>query len=99
MLIVAGTFTVKPHKIDEAIAAMQEMAAATQREEGCIHYQFYQDITHSSTFLVYERWQSAEALAAHMDTPHMAQLRSKIPDLLARLPEVKRYEATEIESS
>lgn len=94
MLIISGTFQIKPDKIDEAKAAMQEMATATQSEEGCIHYQFYQDIQEPTTFLIYEEWDNSEALAAHGDTPHMAVLRSKMPDIVASPPNVNRYEAT-----
>ena len=92
MLIVAGTFQIKEEKVAEAIAAMQEMATATQREDGCIHYQFYQDIQEATIFLVYEEWESAEALAAHSQTPHMAVLQGIMPNIVAAPPKVNRYE-------
>ena len=94
MLIVAATVQVKTGKIEEARSAMQEMAVATRQEEGCIHYQFYQDIQDPTIFLAYEEWESAEALAAHSETPHMAVLQSKMPDMVTAPPDVKRYQVS-----
>ena len=80
-------------RIDAVIDAMKEMAAATQKEDGCIHYQFYQDINDPVLFLVFEKWESTAALEAHMDTPHMAVLRTQMPDLLGGPMDVQRFEA------
>ena len=95
MLIVAATVQIQPDKIDEAISAMQEMAEATQSEDGCIRYQFYQDIQEPTTFLAYEEWRDDAALAAHNETPHMAVLQSKMPGIVVGPVDVKRYEVGE----
>lgn len=92
MIIIAGTFSVKPDKVDEAIGAMQEMATASQQEEGCVQYQFYRDMVESNQFFLYEEWESAEALAAHSETPHMAVLQSQIPQFVTAPPAIQRYE-------
>ena len=80
MLIVAGTIPVIPEKIEEAKAVATVMAKATQAEEGCLEYHFYSNVENPETFLVFERWESEAALAAHSDTPHMAEFRSKIAE-------------------
>lgn len=95
MIIVAGSIPIKPEMREEAIAAALEMAAETQKEEGCIEYQFYADISDPNRFLVFERWASGEALAAHFGTAHMAAFRQKIPSFVAGPSNIYRYEAGE----
>ncbi len=95
MIIVSGTIPVQPDKRDEAIAAAQEMVAATVQENGCHHYQFYSSIDDPNLFRVYEEWESMEALQAHFETPHMATFRQKLPNLVAGPGKIKRFEADE----
>ena len=37
----------------------------------------------ADTFLVIEKWESPEALAAHARSPHMAEYAAKTKDLIA----------------
>ncbi len=94
MLIVAGKIPVNPDKIEEAKAVATVMAKATQQEEGCIEYHFYSNVEDPGTFLVFEKWESEEALKAHFETPHMAEFRSKLPGLVAGPGDVWRYEVS-----
>lgn len=94
MLIVSGTLQIRADKREEAVAAAVAMATATQAEVGCLTYNFYADLTDPTRFLVYEEWESAEALAAHSQTPHMAIFRAQMAQLAAAPTAIKRYEAT-----
>lgn len=96
MIIVSGTVQVKADKIAEVKHALQVMVSATRKEEGCIHYQFYQDIDDPTIFLFYEEWSSEETLAAHAKSPHMGVLQSQIPEFVVAPPKAKRFEATEL---
>lgn len=91
MLVVAGKIPVQADKVEEAKAAATIMAQATQQEEGCLEYHFYSNVEDPTTFLVFERWESDEALAAHFKTPHMAEFRQKLPDLVAGAGEIYKY--------
>ncbi len=97
MIIVAGTILVKPEKYADAVAAMSAMSAETQKEVGCISYQFYEDITTPNKFLVYEIWESTDALKAHSQSAHMAVLRTQLPDVVAAPPDIHRYRAEEFD--
>lgn len=90
MLIVAGTIKISAEHREAAMAAAQTMAAATQQEDGCLEYQFYEHISEPSTFLVFERWESADHLAAHFETAHMAVFRSAIQGIVVAR-DIKRY--------
>ena len=92
MLIIAGKIKIRADKHDEAVAAALAMAAATQQEEGCIEYQFYEDLSEPNTFLIFERWESDAHLAAHFQTPHMATFREIIPTVVAGPGELYKYE-------
>ena len=98
MIIVAGHILIKPEKYTDAVAAMSAMATETQKEEGCVTYQFYEDITTPNRFVVYEIWESAETLKAHGESAHMAEFRKLIPDAVAAPPDIRRYKAEEIKS-
>src|SRR5689334_20696462 len=40
--------------------------AATRKEKGCIAYELNQDLDDPRQFVFYEKWQSVDALAAHL---------------------------------
>lgn len=92
MIVIAGQFPVQPDTREEAVATALEMAAATQQEPGCIRYDFHASLADPNLFLIFEEWETAEALAAHFQTPHMAVFRQKLPRLTAGRGWIKRYE-------
>lgn len=92
MIVIAGSIPIKAEKREEAVAAALVMAAATQKEEGCHAYQFYSDLADPNTIFIFEEWENEEPLAAHMETPHMAEFRKVIPQVVAGPMALKKYE-------
>jgi quinol monooxygenase YgiN len=84
---------------ETAVAAALEMSAASEREAGCKTYRFYTDLADANTVFIFEEWESAEALAAHFETAHMADFRQKLPALLASEPEILQYEVSDVRSA
>ena len=78
------------------MAAALKMSAASEAESGCRAYRFYSDLRDANTFLLYEEWESEEALAAHFKTPHMAEFQAQLPDIIASEPAINRYVATQM---
>ncbi len=72
MIIVHGTFPIAPERREEALGAVGVMASATREEPGCISYEFYVGLSDPDTLLLFQEWDSMEALVDHFDTPHMA---------------------------
>jgi len=66
MLIVAGHFDVKPERREEFIAERLETVRTSRGENGCISYAFSPDPLDPGRVLLFERWESKEALAAHL---------------------------------
>ena len=99
MIVIAGTAKINPEMRAEAIAASIEMAAASQKETGCKSYRFYTELEDENTIFIFEEWESAEALAAHFETTHMATFRQKLPSFLAGEPQILQYEVVDVKSA
>ena len=96
MIVIAGQIPIRADKREEAVAAALEMAAATQQEAGCISYDFHASLADPNLILVFEEWETAEALQAHFETPHMAVFRQKLPNIVAGKGKLKRYEVASV---
>lgn len=70
MIIIQGTARFEPAHMDALRPAAAAMTAATRAEAGCIAYHFAEDLTDPGLVHIIERWESQDALAAHMVAPH-----------------------------
>jgi quinol monooxygenase YgiN len=91
MVIVAGTITLDAAKRAQLEAAFDRMRAATLKETGCLEYQAYTDRKDASTVLMFEKWESEEALRAHFATPHMAEFGAALAQVGVTGSNVKKY--------
>lgn len=66
MLIVAGTLEVDPSSRDDFINSRKAAMLASRAEPGCIAYVFSVDPIELGRVQLFERWESKEALAAHL---------------------------------
>ncbi|HJN51537.1 MAG: putative quinol monooxygenase [Pseudomonadales bacterium] len=92
MIIVHGTFPVKADLRDEALTLMRQMAVASQTEDGCISYEFYVGLSQPNSLLLFQEWESVEALQNHFETKHMAEFLKELPDVLDGEVSTRRYE-------
>lgn len=86
-----------PERVDEALDVLREAVPVVRAEAGCLAYDVHtlhedastgHEAPEPGTLLLTERWASREALDAHMTEPGIAILRSKLPAVTARRPEV-----------
>jgi quinol monooxygenase YgiN len=54
----------------EVLAAVQQLAAASRQEPGCISYIPHELTGDSSLVMIYEQYRDEAALEAHRATPH-----------------------------
>jgi quinol monooxygenase YgiN len=66
MVIVGGAFEVDPAERDAFIAARHEGIRTSRGEGGCLEYAFAADPLDSGRVLLFERWESQEALDVHL---------------------------------
>ena len=92
MIHVLAILTAKPGMRDAVLTAFRANMPAVRAEQGCIEYGPAIDLEGfgpvqtplgPDTFVVIEKWESAEALKAHAAAPHMAAYAAKTRDLLA----------------
>lgn len=91
MIVVAGTVPVKPERREDAVRVALAMAEATRAEAGCLDYRFYAELADPNTFLIFEEWESDEALAKHFETEHMRAFQASLPGMVGGAPSVHRY--------
>jgi quinol monooxygenase YgiN len=87
MLIVAGTLDVDPGDRDEFLAGRRDAVLSTRSEPGCLEYAFSADVVDPGTVRVFERWETKEALAHHLEAvgrarPAGAAIEVKVRELL-----------------
>jgi quinol monooxygenase YgiN len=92
MIHVVAVITTKPGMREQVLEAFRANMPAVHAEDGCIEYGpvidadgfgSFQTEIGADTFMVIEKWASAEALKAHAAAPHMAEYAAKVKDMLA----------------
>ncbi len=92
MIHVLAFITAKPGKRAELLDAFSSVIPLVHAEKGCIEYGPAIDAEGAGPaqsamgpdqFVVIEKWESMEALAAHATAPHMAAYGAKAKDLVA----------------
>lgn len=92
MIHLIAIITTKPGARATVLEHFAANVPNVHAEAGCIEYTATIDATGfddmqaplgDDTFLVVEKWASAEALRAHAASPHMAAYGAKTADLLA----------------
>lgn len=94
MIIVAGPITFNSDDWPALEAAFTTVREATLAEDGCLEYDAHPMRGQTGKALLFERWESADALAAHFKTPHIAAWRKAVKDLPSVTFGHTIYEAT-----
>lgn len=93
MIHVIATVTVAAGRREEFLAAFREVVPKVQAEAGCMEYgpaiDAATDIPAQTAkgedvVTVIEKWESVEALKAHLTAPHMLDYRSRVRELVVR---------------
>ena len=66
MVIVGGTFEVDPGLREQFLANREAMMRASRAEPGCLEYTYAADPIEPGRVVLYERWESQEALDVHL---------------------------------
>lgn len=66
MLIVSGTFEVAPEDRDAFLRGREDAMRTSRAEAGCLDYVFAADPIESGRVILFEQWESEDALAAHI---------------------------------
>ncbi|MEZ5856655.1 MAG: putative quinol monooxygenase [Hyphomicrobiaceae bacterium] len=92
MIHVVAIITAKPGMRDKVLAEFRANMPAVHAEKGCIEYGpatdadgfgAMQTAFGADTFVVIEKWATADDLKAHGAAPHMKAYAGKVKDMLA----------------
>ena len=92
MIHVVALITAKPGQRAAVLAAFKANVPAVHAEAGCIEYVPVIDVPDvgpmqaalgEDSFMVVEKWQTAEALRAHAASPHMAAYAAATKEMIA----------------
>jgi quinol monooxygenase YgiN len=96
MIIVMGHAKTAPGDLDRLKDAMAAQLAATNAEDGCLHYSFSRDVLDPDTMIITERWRDQAAIDAHFNSPHMAEFNKALASATVLDLSVKAYENGEV---
>ncbi len=90
MINVVASIRVKAGKLSEYLAILKANMPAVKREKGCIEYvptidvdtKLPPQVLDKNCVTLLERWESLEALHAHLASPHMLDYREKVKDMV-----------------
>ncbi len=92
MVHVLAVITAKPGMRAAVLKEFRANMPAVHAEKGCVEYRPVIDADGfgklqtpygADSFVVIEKWESADALKAHAAAPHMASYAGKVKDMLA----------------
>ncbi len=91
MIIVHGTIPIRPDCRDKALELARTMADATRAEFGCISYDFYVGLSDPNTLMLFQEWETMDALMDHFQTEHMEEFLQELPEIVSGEITTRRY--------
>ena len=90
MIFVIADIQIAPGQRDAFVAEFKKLVPSVLAEEGCIEYgpavdaltDLEKQHTDESVVTIVEKWESLDALKAHLIAPHMAPYREAVKDMV-----------------
>jgi quinol monooxygenase YgiN len=97
MILINVKFPVRPEKVDEWTSLATAYAEAVEAEDGSLFFEWSRSLADPTVFVAVEGFRDADAGAAHVATPHFAELIAKGPDLVAEQPQIIYIDAPQVD--
>ncbi len=91
MIIVHGSIPIRPERREQALDMARSMTTETRKELGCLSYNFYSGVSDPNTLMLFQEWESIEALTSHFESAHMEEFLRQLPDVIDGEIVTKRY--------
>jgi quinol monooxygenase YgiN len=93
MIHVIATIETAKSRRDDFLAAFSELVPDVLAEDGCIEYgpaidlptALSNDPVRENVVTVIEKWESVDALHAHLKAPHMVRYRDRVKDIVVSI--------------
>jgi quinol monooxygenase YgiN len=90
--VLTATFDARPGAEGALAATLARYVVMTRREPACRNVDLVASITHDGRFVVIEKWDSADAVQAHVDSPIMTEMAQEALPSLATKPALDLYD-------
>ena len=92
MIVITAALKAAEGKGDELEQEFKKLVPKVLNDPGTISYAVHRAMDNPSRFLVYEKYESAEALRAHGSTPHFREFSRATASMVEGRAEVARYQ-------
>ena len=99
MIIMQGSIPIKSGKFERALSMANELTAAALGEVGCITYEFYRGTSDTDTLVLFQEWETMDALMEHLTTPHVEAFLRSLPEISSGGISTRRYLVQEVEEA
>jgi quinol monooxygenase YgiN len=90
--VLQGTFDSADGHEDALSAVLARYVVMTRHEQGCRNVDLLASATKPGRYCIVEKWDSAELIQTHLDSPLMVDMAREAVPLLARQPALDLYE-------
>ncbi|MGZ8734109.1 MAG: putative quinol monooxygenase [Acidimicrobiia bacterium] len=91
--IVAGSFSARSGREADLAAVLAKYVVVTRNAPGCRNVDLAASITTPGRFLVVEKWDDADAQAAHLDSDEMVEMAKAASGMLTGPPDLDLFAA------
>ena len=91
--VLTAVFDARPGSEDVLLGALSRYVVLTRQRPNCRNVDLVASVTRSGRFLVIEKWDSAEAVQAHLDSPLMTEMAHTAVTALASKPEIDLFDS------
>ncbi|KAI9013434.1 hypothetical protein DFJ74DRAFT_682149 [Hyaloraphidium curvatum] len=83
-ILTIATLTAKPERLAEVLPIMNDLVVETNKEPGCIEYEYYLNPKKPGEIVFIEQWQDEAAVEFHRASPHMQAVNAKLKGKMAK---------------
>ncbi|HEV7524028.1 MAG TPA: putative quinol monooxygenase [Acidimicrobiia bacterium] len=90
--VLTAGFDARPGAEEALLAALSRYVVLTRHEPRCRNVDLVASVTRAGRFLVIEKWDSAEAVQAHLDSALMIEMAQAAISSVSAKPEIDLYD-------
>jgi quinol monooxygenase YgiN len=91
--VLTARFDARPGSEEALLGTLSSYVVMTRHEPMCRNVDLVASVTHPGRFVVIEKWVSAAAVQAHLDSTLMADMAQAALASLAAKPEIDLYDS------
>jgi len=95
MISILAKNVVRPGEVESFKDLARDLVFETRKEPGCIAYALNEDLKDPRVLTFIERWESQEAIDAHMKSAHFLRIVPQLGPLLAEPGDIRLYREVE----